>query len=760
MDEWVPVTERGRAIRRGVSEERWKELAPEAQRHADVLSAVEAHMEASGASRRSAVEVVAPGLHWSTYRGWCRLYESGDGPVWERLLDARIPPVPERVAKDICVAACMLRRVDRSINTETARVHLSAQFGDAGALSDSALRRIWKEAGLEHIRVDAPQGEVGEKVEEYHGGGGLALLAAADVELNASVGLARAVQKVGTARADEQWMVLGREEIESCRGEDGCFTSEYNTAWRASHEPGDADERWAGDEGKRAYVELSKLATLGMRPETLARKLLAMGVMPMLTERRGFAGLDGPAGAWLGVLGCVAYMPATLNKALAELGMLGVADALWDAHAQRWSNVSERWTQSEAAWVQAAIYIDGTADPYWTRRYAKSGPVSRIGRVMPSLTRVAITSGAGVPLLVETFAGAASLKRQLIPVLDRLEAALGPDAEVGRLTVVDSEVGSAGLMWALHERAGRFFITVIKGAVLKGATLREHGEWSSYRERDEVRELWVDLAGKGAPANGISVRGVEMRRPESRRTTSTFFVTNAPPEEIPTADIASVYLARWPCQEQLFRDARNGGGFNRSHGYGGDLVTHVSLETKKEKAARSVAARETRKVRADATRKLLDDGTRGVDLPVRKDTLRLADKATRSAKRSLAAGHAQQAKLEGHPTRIFERDTGRDSTMTCLKLFALMLIEYTLKEYFGALGMEWRTFIEHFVHLPVTVRTTRKRRLFQIHANPRQPKRMAQLATALAEVNRRRVHQGDRLLVFELLEAKAGGSSP
>ncbi len=760
MGEWVPVTERGQAIRRGVSEALWEERTLEAHRHANVLSAVEAHMEAGGASRRSAVSVVAPGLHWSTYRGWYKLYKGGEGPAWERLLDARIPPVPDRVAKDVCAAACMLRRADRSINTETAQAHLSAQFGDGGAVSAAALRRIWKAAGLEHIRSDAPEGGVGEEVEEYHGGGGLALLVAADEELNASLGLARAVQKAGNAQAEEQWLVLEREEIESHRSEDGCFTSEYNKAWRAGHEPGNADDRWAGDEGKRAYVDLSKLATLGMRPETLARKLLAMGVMPMLTERRGFAGLDGPAGAWQGVLGGIAYMPATLNKALAELGMLGANDALWSTHAQRWSDVSQAWTKSKPAWVQAAIYIDGTADPYWTRRYAKSGPVSRIGRVMPSLTRVAITSGAGVPLLVETFAGAASLKSQLIPMLERLEAALGPDAEVGRLTVVDSEVGTAGLMWALQARTDRFFITVIKGAVLQGATLRDHGEWSPYRERDEVRELWVDISGTGAPSHGISVRGVEMRRPESRRTSSTIFVTNVHTEDVSTTDIADAYLARWPCQEQLFRDARNGGGFNRSHGYGGDLVSHVSLETKKEKAARSVAARETRKARAEATHKLLDDGTHAVSKPVRKDALRLAEKATRSAERSLAAGHEKQAKLEGHPTQIFERDTGRDSTMTCLKLFALMLIEYTLKEYFGALGMEWRTFIEHFVHLPVTVRTTRQRRLFQIHANPRQPKRMAQLEAALIEVNSRRVHRDGRLLVFELLGAPGAGSSP
>ena len=81
---------------------------------------------------------------------------------------------------------------------------------------------------------------------------------------------------------------------------------------------------------------------------TLARKLLAIGMTPLLTERRGFDGLAGPSDAWL----------------------------------------------------RTAVHIDGTADPYCTRRFAKSGPVSRVGRVMPYVTRMALRSrprAAGAP---------------------------------------------------------------------------------------------------------------------------------------------------------------------------------------------------------------------------------------------------------------------------------------------------------------------------------------------------------------------------
>lgn len=58
-----------------------------------------------------------------------------------------------------------------------------------------------------------------------------------------------------------------------------------------------------------------------------------MGACARVTERRGSDGLDGPAGAWLAALGGHAYIPATLDKALSQLGLLDVADAIWNAHA-------------------------------------------------------------------------------------------------------------------------------------------------------------------------------------------------------------------------------------------------------------------------------------------------------------------------------------------------------------------------------------------------------------------------------------------
>jgi len=58
----------------------------------------------------------------------------------------------------------------------------------------------------------------------------------------------------------------------------------------------------------------------------------------------------------------------------------------------------------------------------------------------------------------------------------------------------------------------------------------------------------------------------------------------------------------------------------------------------------------------------------------------------------------------------------------------------------------------------VAVRTTKSRRLLQIHANPRQPALLVQAATAVAEVNRRKLRLGKRLLIFGRVETGPGGS--
>jgi hypothetical protein len=740
----------------------------DAEARVALFESVRAEQADSQISWRKAAAKAAPTVPWPTFVKVKRRYERGVGEPWERMLDMRVPP-PQTVREEVRQAARALRKVDPNMREEAARKFLMAQFGDEGDVSDTWLKRIWAEAGLQRPRRGRPAAspvkgvvaeEEQEEVEVFHGGGGLALVAAADAEVGLMQKHAERAQLVGTKRAEEQsgQATVSASDDTAGRDDHGRFTAEYNARYRAAVPAGEADRRWTTDEAKSGLRSLSSLPTLSMNAATLAGKLLAMGVMPMLTERRGFDGLDGPSGGWLGVLGGVAYMPATLDKALAELGLLDVGNELWDVHARTWATVSKPWSDPGPGWLQTAVYIDGTADPYWTRAFAKSGKVSRVGRVMPCLTRIAVHSGAGVPLLVETHVGAVGLRSRLLPLLTRLDEAIGPDADVERLTVVDAEGGTAGTLWALHQQTRVTVITLLKGQVLAGARVHGEGPWQKYRERDQIREVEVDLEGVGVPEGGIRVRGVQMQRTGGRNPHTTLFVTNGGPDALSTEDVPTRYLQRWPLQEQPFRTARNGGGLERSHGYGGEYVVHSALESKVEQAERAKAHAQRKHAAALETRRELADALRQVPGDVRDQALGLADRHVRDAARHLARNEAAQARLQTQPDQIYVRDVGRDSIMTCLRLGTLALVEYVLQEYFGGLQMEWRTFIEQFVALPLTVRTTRRRRLFQLQANPRQPGHMAHLARAVAEINRRQIRRGGQLLVFELAGLPEAGS--
>lgn len=105
------------------------------------------------------------------------------------------------------------------------------------------------------------------------------------------------------------------------RDEHGRLTAEYNKSTRAGVAAGEQGARWAPDYQKRQTRDLGQQRVLSESPDTLAQKALAIGVMPLLTERRGFDGLDGPQGAWLELLSHgVAYKPRTLDKFLGQLG--------------------------------------------------------------------------------------------------------------------------------------------------------------------------------------------------------------------------------------------------------------------------------------------------------------------------------------------------------------------------------------------------------------------------------------------------------
>jgi hypothetical protein len=747
-----PVTREALQLRARMSHKRWERIVRDALEKVRVVNEIENEQHHSGDSRRKCHGRVAPEVTWSRYLHWWRRWKLGEGLEWERLLDRRVPPAPAATPEDIQTAAVALRRAAPNIDCSTAGKHLMDQFGKRGKLSESTLRRIWSAAGLTH----PGQGDACrfEKVETFYGGGALALIDAAALETGIMEVMAHTAIETGkvTASAQEEPVLAVKPEG---RDERGCFTADYNRSLRAGIKPGQEDFRWNSDTWKRERRELSTLALLRVKPQTLAKRFLTLGLIPLITERRGFDGLDGPKSQWLEVLGQSAYQPATLDKTLAELALLDAGDTLWATHGQQWGKRALEWSKGEASWKQFVVYVDITTDPYWTQRYASSGKVTRLGRVMPCLSRVAVTGGPGVPLLVETTAGTVSLKKALTGVLAAVEDAAGL-GEIRRVTVVDAEAATAGLLTALSEITHHDFITVLKGPGARGVTLEEPGDWAPYRTRDRVRSGKVTLQGKDAPEGGLVLYAVEMIREGGRHPHPTLFITTASPEKLSPAEVADTYLSRWPHQEQVFRNSRNGAGLEHSHGYGGECVTHVAIETELEKAARRVGRAEKRveknKTVKSNAQTLLSCAETPSQKTAARQAVKQADKESRTAEKNLKAASKEYEELKTVPRLIYTRDTTRENIVTVFSLSVMLLIEFVLREYFGKIKMELRTFIEYFLYAPTKVRTSAHRIVYQLEANPRNLKRTEQLRRACQEVTRRELRKDGKLVVFEVVD--------
>lgn len=743
-----PVTAAARDLRGNVKSERWARIVKKAQKQAEVVRRVREKCSTEGLSLFQGLRAVSPKTSWPTFQYWSKRVGEDLEVSWEALLDHRAPPKQKPVPEVVRASAELMRRIRPDIGYQEAHGHLVAQHGADGNISDASLCRIWQAAGL--IKEKQP---VEKDVEEFHGGAGLALIGAAALETGASVSLANAILAESQKTIDRQPERQLPPEPAG-RGEGGRLTAAYNQSTRAEVPTGKLDARWEPDYQKRQQRDLESLRVVQEKPHTLAQKALAIGAMPLITERRGMDGLDGPQGEWLKLLsGGVAYKPRTLDKFLAQLGFLDVEDGLWAAHAALSIRHVTQWAAAAGGppWLSIVMYIDASQDPYWTRKYAKSGKISRTGRVGPCLSRIAVNAGPGIPFLMETYAGSTSLKTELPRLLERTKELVGEDG-LRRLVVIDAEMSTTSLLAGLLATPETQFVTVLKGRSFE--TFQETSEWQSYRERDQIREGTLVILGKGAPKEGLKIRVVEMRR-AGRHTQSTYFATSYSLENMSTSNVVDAYLSRWPNQEHMFRNTRNGLGLNRSHGFGGEWVKNVSIGTRKEEAQGRLQRAQQRQVEAQQTVDIAQERmteTSGSDRESHSQLLKAAQSQLSAADKKVRETKKICDSLGTTSPVIWERDPARENVATALTLNVLLLIEVVLRDYFGGVQMELRTFIEHFVNLPVTVITTDEEITYRVQGNPRNEKRTQQMRTACEEVTRRRLTRGKRRLVFVVVD--------
>lgn len=751
-----PTTEYAKRVKAALTPERWDKRVIKAQSRALIVEAVLAEAGESGEVSRDAVRRHGPGLHWSTFRHCLRCHRRREGPAWERQLDLRITEPSWSVPETWKTTVLTLGHLSPQLSFDSVRETLRSMHGDEASLCDNTLRSLWQDAGLRKPRYG--NGPV-EKVTELHGGGGLVLLLAAELETSAVRSLSDSV--LSLAGEQERGRGIERPEDEE-RDDRGRFTTAYNATRHERYTSSGVDPFFHSVVEVREERDLSRLQVGGMSVETLSQRLRCILALPLVTERRGVVGLDGPMGSWLAAFSPFAYKSGSAEKTLSELKLLGAGEAMWDAHATTWGRMTGRWS-GENDWRQLVAYVDTTQDPYWTERFTASGKVSRTGRVQPCLSRVCLSAGPGVPIFIEVISGTAKLKDHLQDLLERADRLLGP-GELGRVTVVDAECGNAKVLRAFSEVSERDIVTVLKGSHRRGKTLQDVGPWLPFRKRDRIRDARLLMD------EDLWVRVVEMERVGSRNPTSTWFASTAGVELLTTTDVAEVYLSRWPYQEDLFRRGRDGVGLERSHGYGVSKTQNVAVLTKREKASSKVERSNLELGAAisshidaqlavdDAKDRLAERKTQGEELDGRhklglrqaQDRKRCAEKHLCEIERERAKAIKEQRKQETMPDEIYVRDTALDSIATCLKMTLLSLLEFVCQEYLGGRRITPRIFADALVGLPVRIIERQHEVIYEIEPNIRDSAMMDLLAGAFERINQRGLRDGKRRVVVRM----------
>ncbi len=782
---YEPTSEELQAIKERISASSWKQRVEKARKLERNVLAILKGVE-DGDSQETVLRSVVDLSQRSRMLRALAKYRDGG---FEGLIDRRTPRDRDVAAEQQLVIETA-RRVDPQVPVERIIDLVRQQCG--AELSTSTIKRVLKKAGLERAvgRPMAPSHPLGTQVEEL-GAAGFELLRAAEAETGAVDELVDALLELG-AELPEPGEVS--EEERALRNEKGQLTARYNLAQRKVD--GEAvGPAYRTMEEKSHDRDLGRLKLRSHNPPAIERRVWALLAMPILTKGNRFEELYGLQGEHLKGICGFAYMPETLRKSVTEFALAGAGEVLQQVHSATWQRVSkERW---ERGYRASVIYVDNTGKPLWSKQYMKLAKVATTGRIQPALVSTYVHSGAGVPIHFETYSGTAPLAPRVLSILRRVDAQ--SELPVGRLTVIDGECCSAGLLQAFKDD-GRDLVTPLPATIAKPERIRfDRGSAPQpFRDGDTIREGTVELKDSHQRGVVVCARALVIEHWEQPGDW-TVLATLADPEQWSARQLATLYFERWPNQENFFRQGNQAVALQRVQGYGKRLVTNTSVVTKldeqdarigrkqrrleqleQQQVKRAAALGELDKVqrrkeryvakrqqRVDAamqakrvTRKgqraleeLKEASTELGELAAKKEQLQAKQEQEEQnlgkGRNQLKRWEANRTKLDGR-REILEADVAKDVLLTTLKLTLAMLAHFVIVEYFPNRPMLWSTFLSRLALLPGRRETTANTITTYIQANHRDRKLMAAMQEACALINQRQINKGNRTLRYVL----------
>jgi hypothetical protein len=626
----------------------------------------------------------------------------------------------------------------------------------------------------------------------------------ADVDLPFAGGelLLAAEVETGAIRAlTEEVVALGREALAASAGQQperdcadrdghGRFTEQYNQK-RKRKDGEEIPSYLRTAEEKRQGRVPSWPRFVNEQPHTIAAKMRTLVFEPLVSRTQGWDGLRSPEAAGLAPLTGFAYMPSTLAKFTSALAISGAGPRLLASTGKVWHEVAQqRWGESGA---MAALYVDNHAKEVWSSLLTQAGKVSKLNRVMPAITTSYVHTGAGAPLILGVQSGSSPLAPKLVSLVESAERVLG--TEVERAVVIDSE-GSTFDILESFSRSGRVIVTPLRPARAPELELRyNRGSYHRpYRDSDSLRIAKATLVHRSS-GRTLEIGALLIRR--AHRDADCVLLTTGLALGMGGRDLADLYFARWPLQENWFKQ---GGAVRLADHRGncGRMVANVAVVTELERLESRILTDRTQLTEVmeraktltpevsearcahDRARRTLAQHRAAVDDRIahgdaesaafaeaaakhhaslvleeqsRKVLERLEKRASQheARRRKLDASIPKAEARVGHlqPQRqIRQLDVALDTIFTATKLTALQLILFVIREYLVGYSMTAMTFVSRLLTTRGRLIRRPDEEIIIFYENSRDPEMGRVLRLAAERLNQRGLVREGRTLRY------------
>jgi hypothetical protein len=615
------------------------------------------------------------------------------------------------------------------------------------------------------------------------------LLLAAEVETGAIGAL---TTEVVTLAEEARAASMGREpeRDRADRDEQGKFTAPYNQ--KRKREEGQVIASYLRSAEEKAQGRIPSWPRFTReQPRTLDAKVRMLVFESLVSRVQGWDGLRSPEAAGLAPLTGFAYMPSTLAKFTSALAISGAGPRLLAATGKVWHEVAERfWNEGGA---MAALYVDNHSKEVWSSLMTQAGKVSRLNRVMPAITSSYAHTGAGTPLVLGVQSGSAPLAPKLANLVESAERILG--TEVERAVIIDSE-GSTFDILEGFKRNNRVIVTPLRPSRAPELELRysRGSYYRPYRENDHLRTATATLIHRSS-GRTLEIGVLLIRR--AHRNADFVLLTTGLEQGMGGRDLADLYFARWPLQENWFRE---GGAVRLADHRGncGRMVANVAVvkETERleqrlvaERAQLATTTEQTKTLSPEVTearrahesarvtlaeaRAVLDKrimrsagDSAGVakaavhhhasmvqEEQTRKEHDRLEKKASQQEVRnqkleaSISKAEVRVAHLEPQQ-QIRQLDVALDMILTATKLTALQLVLFVIREYLVGHSMTAMTFIARMLTTRGRVIRRSTEEIIVFYENQRDPEMGRALQVAAERLNSRNLTRDGRTLRY------------